>query len=352
MIRSASAALAESSAATIKTAAAKAVRRIPPAFLPWHNSVKAPGAPRASPRARACNRYGRAAGSPGAPKTRSRPAAAGSRPSAAAAAPRALHTRARARRSGARVPHGSSADGSAATPKPRAGSPAAAWRSRRPIRLQGRARPALRPGSACRAPASRRPGPHADSARARRPCGSRSRCRRRSPHRRRPSAGPSAPTGLRPQSRSRASSPRAPRYRPARLLGTTPGNARPGRPSLAAPPSNLEQLPHLLDARLPDPQHLLVVALVEPAEAAVADHVAQLLGPRHQVGGLVQHRLRLGRRLDARQPRPGKVLAPVRVRVLGVDRHGDLPHLGPDPPGVENRLGVWMIGCPLARERP
>src|SRR6266513_240543 len=46
-----------------------------------------------------------------------------------------------------------------------------------------------------------------------------------------------------------------------------------GRPMLL--PARLEQPPDLLDARLPDPEHVLVRVGVGPAERAVADEAAE-----------------------------------------------------------------------------
>src|SRR5207302_1716179 len=79
----------------------------------------------------------------------------------------------------------------------------------------------------------------------------------------------------------------------------------------ASAPSGLQQLPHLGDAGLPDREHLLVGTPVEPAERPVADQLANPLGARDAVGGLVEHRLRLRGRLHSGEPRPREIRAPV-----------------------------------------
>ena len=86
--------------------------------------------------------------------------------------------------------------------------------------------------------------------------------------------------------------------------------------------------------------HLVVGATVEPAERPVADQLAHLGRARDAVGRLIEHRLALRRHRNALETGPGKVLAPVRVRVLRVDRERDLENLRPVPPVVEDRLRI------------
>src|SRR5436190_12913625 len=73
-------------------------------------------------------------------------------------------------------------------------------------------------------------------------------------------------------------------------------------------PAVLDEVANLLDSRLPDAQHVLVGALVEAAERAVAELFPHLerIGLAHARD--VGHRFALLRLLDAREPRPREVL--------------------------------------------
>src|SRR5262245_55153531 len=105
---------------------------------------------------------------------------------------------------------------------------------------------------------------------------------------------------------------------------------RPPR-SVTRPPV-LDQGAHLLDAGLPHPQHVLVRPLVEAAERAVAEQLADLRRVELAHPSDVRHRLALTRELDAREPRPGEVLEPGGVRRVRVDLLDRRPHPRARPP--------------------
>src|SRR5213078_1118300 len=119
---------------------------------------------------------------------------------------------------------------------------------------------------------------------------------------------------------------------------------------LCEAPSGLDQLAHLFDARLPDTEHVLVRPLVDAAERAVADQIAQPVRADDAVRDLVEHGLLLVRELDALEPRPREVLHPRSVRALP-DALDGRPCLRPDPPVVKDRLRIGVICRPLTCER-
>src|SRR5437660_1308732 len=98
-----------------------------------------------------------------------------------------------------------------------------------------------------------------------------------------------------------------------------------GKRRLAAAPAVGEQIANLLDAGLPDAQHVLVGALVQTAERPVAEQLPHLGRVGSAQAGDVRHRLALVRRRHARQARPREVLEPRGVARVGVDRLDDLP---------------------------
>src|SRR5580658_4504712 len=92
-------------------------------------------------------------------------------------------------------------------------------------------------------------------------------------------------------------------------------------------PASLQQLPRLVDRDPPQRQHVLVGALVETAEIAVADAFAH--PHRIQVPQAIDghHRLRRARWRHIADPGPWKTFHP-----RGVARHRvDLDDLGPGP---------------------
>src|SRR4051794_25900322 len=90
-------------------------------------------------------------------------------------------------------------------------------------------------------------------------------------------------------------------------------------------PAVLDEVADLLDAGLPDTQDVLVGPLVEPAELAVAEQLADGLRVARAQRADVLHRLLQLRLLDAGEARPGEVLEPRAVAGHGVDRLHDLP---------------------------
>src|SRR5262249_39090561 len=112
---------------------------------------------------------------------------------------------------------------------------------------------------------------------------------------------------------------------------------RPRAHSSEAPPSLslpvFETPADRLHGRVPEPAFVLRGPLVEAAERAVAERLPPR--PRVSVLGPFDRRLALRRHHDPRQPRPGEVLRPRRMVVLGIDRGRDLvrssfPQLMPD----------------------
>src|SRR5262245_28343358 len=86
---------------------------------------------------------------------------------------------------------------------------------------------------------------------------------------------------------------------------------RPARSGTA--PAVLEHVADLLHARPPDAEHVLVRALVDAAERAVAEQLAHRGGLERAHLRDVGHRLPLVRKLDAGEARPREVLEPRRM---------------------------------------
>src|SRR3954452_12638942 len=108
-------------------------------------------------------------------------------------------------------------------------------------------------------------------------------------------------------------------------------------------PAVRDQVAHLLDARLPHAQHVLVRSLVQASERSVTEQLARLRRVELAHARDVRHRLAPLRLLDAGEPCPRKVLEPGRMRRVGIDGVHDLPHARPGPPVVPDRLDVVAV---------
>src|SRR5437867_3196145 len=91
------------------------------------------------------------------------------------------------------------------------------------------------------------------------------------------------------------------------LLSRSGGGQSEGRPA------GLQQVARLVDAGLPDGEHLFVRALVAPAEVAVANRLPEGSWTKQPGRGGVEHRLWRLRQFDARKTGPGEVLHPGSV---------------------------------------